>query len=319
MAKKLLFLFNPHAGKSAIREHLLEIITTFSEAGYEISVQTTQHSGHLPELIAQKAADCDLLVTSGGDGTLNETVNGLLANGLTLPVGYIAAGTINDFATTLKLSKNMPQAARDIVTGNIFPCDVGVFQNRYFSYVAAFGAFTDVSYQTPQSSKNLLGKAAYVLEAISRVPTLKSYRMRFSYDDRVIEDEFLFGMVSNSVSVGGMPLNKNRRVAMNDGLLEALLIKKPSLNFDVEAAIASLQNLDADSPFFYSFKVRQLQVTTLGEDPIPWTLDGEYGGNDRDITIGVAPQALNIIVPHDKPENAQPGDTQGEQPVPFLP
>ena len=299
MSKKLLFLFNPQAGKGAIRDHLLDIITTFSDAGYELNVQTTRYSGHLVELIAEKAAGYDLLVTSGGDVTLNETINGLLRNGLPLPVGYIAAGTINDFATTLKLSKNMSHAAKGIVNGSVFSCDVGIFQDRYFSYVAAFGAFTDVAYQTPQNTKNLLGKAAYVLEAIGRLPTLKTYRMRFEYDDQVIEDEFLFGMVSNSISVGGMPLNKNRSVSMNDGLLEVLLVKKPTLPFDVEAAISSLQTLDGDSPFFYSFKVKQLRVVTLGESNVPWTLDGEYGGNDRDITIDVAPQALNILVPND--------------------
>ena len=299
MKKKLLFLFNPQAGKGAIRDYLLDIITTFSDAGYDLSVQTTQHSGHLPEIIAEKAKDFDLLVTSGGDGTLNETINGLLHSRLTMPVGYIAAGTINDFATTLRLSKHMPQAAKDIVNGTAFPCDVGVFQNRYFSYVAAFGAFTDVAYQTPQNTKNLLGKAAYVLEAIGRLPTLKTYRMRFEYDDQVIEDEFLYGMVSNSITVGGMPLNKNRSVSMNDGLLEVLLIKKPTFPFDVEAALNSLQTLEGDSPFFYSFKVNQLRVVTLDETNVPWTLDGEYGGDDRDITIGVIPSALNILVPNE--------------------
>ncbi len=299
MNKKLLFLFNPQAGKGAIRDQLLDIITTFSDAGYEITVQTTRYAGHLPELIAQKAAGFDLLVTCGGDGTLNETINGLLHSGLKMPVGYIPAGTVNDFATTLKLSKNMAQAAKGIVNSTVFPCDIGIFQRRYFSYVAAFGAFTDVSYQTPQSSKNLLGKAAYVLEAIGRLPTLKTYRMRFEHDDQVIEDEFLYGMVSNSISVGGMPLNKNRSVSMNDGLLEVLLIKKPALPFDVEAALTSLQTLDGDSPFFYSFKVNKLRVINLSENSVPWTLDGEYGGNDRDITIGVAPCALNILIPNE--------------------
>lgn len=299
MAKKMLFLFNPQAGKAAIREHLLDIITCFSNAGYDISICATQYAGHLPELIRQKAGDFDLLVTSGGDGTLNETVNGLLHSGLSLPVGYIPAGTINDFATTLKISKNMVQASKDIVNGSVFPCDVGRFQKKYFTYVAAFGAFTDVSYQTPQSSKNLLGKAAYVLEAIGRLPTLKSYRMRFSYDNTVIEDEFLFGMVSNSITVGGMPLNRYRTVSMHDGLLEVLLVRKPSLPFDVEAAISSLQTLDTNSPFLYSFKVRELHVTALTEEPLPWTIDGEYGGNDRELDIGVVPAALNILIPSD--------------------
>lgn len=299
MAKKLLFAFNPQAGRAAIRNHLLTIIDTFVKAGYEVTVQTTQYAGELPHIIREKAANYDLLVTSGGDGTLNETINGLLTNDLHLPFGYIAAGTVNDFATTLRLSKNMEQAAEDITAGRVFPCDVGRFQGRFFSYVAAFGAFTDVSYETPQSSKNLLGRAAYVLEAIGRLPSLKSYHMRFAFDGQVIEDEFLFGMISNSISVGGMPLNERRYVSMNDGILEVLLIKKPTLPMDVSAAIASLQYLEAESPFYYAFKVRSVHVSNLEETDIPWTLDGEYGGSDREIDIQVCAQALQILVPPD--------------------
>ncbi len=297
MSKKLFFAFNPHVGKAAIKEHLLSIITTFVEAGYEVTVQTTQQAAELPDIIREKAAGYDLLVTSGGDGTLNESINGIITGGIQIPFGYIPAGTVNDFATTLRLSKNMDQAARDIIRGVVFPCDVGKFQQSYFSYVAAFGAFTDVAYQTPQSSKNLLGKAAYVFEAIGRLPTLKSYRMRFECQDRVIEDDFLFGMVSNSVSVGGLPLNEHRAVSMNDGVLEVLLVKKPVLPTDINAAIASLQNMETESPFFYSFKAKKLRVLTLDEAPVPWTLDGEYGGNDKDITIEVCPRALSILVP----------------------
>lgn len=301
MARKLLFAFNPHAGRAAIKEHLLSIIKTFVEADYEVTVQTTRRSGELPEIIREKAAGYDLLVTSGGDGTLNESINGLMSSGLHIPFGYIAAGTVNDFATTLRLSKNMSQAARDIVNGSIFRCDVGQFQDRYFAYVAAFGAFTDVAYQTPQASKNLLGRAAYIFEGIGRLPTLKSYRMRVTFDDQVIEDEFLFGMVSNSVSVGGMPLNGRRDVSMNDGILEVLLVKKPTIPFDATAASASLQNMEVNSPFFYAFKVRSVHITNLETEDVPWTLDGEYGGSDREIDIGVCREALSILVPVDSP------------------
>lgn len=297
MEKKLLFVFNPHAGRAAIREHLLEIIKTFVGAGYEVTVQTTQHSGELPDILRRKAAGYDLVVTSGGDGTLNESVNGLVLNGLTVPFGYIAAGTVNDFATTLRLSKNMSQAARDIIHGTVFSCDVGRFQNRCFAYVAAFGAFTDVAYQTPQASKNLLGRTAYIFEAIGRLPTLKSYRMRFEFDGQAIEDDFLFGMISNSVSVGGMPLNVQRDVSMDDGILEVLLVKRPGIPFDPAAATASLRNMEVNSPFFYAFKVRSLRVLTLENENVPWTLDGEYGGDDRDIAIGVYSKALKILVP----------------------
>lgn len=323
MAKKLLFAFNPHAGRAAIKDHLLDIITTFVEAGYEVTVQTTRYAGELPHIIGEKAKDYDLLVTSGGDGTLNETINGLLTHGLQLPFGYIAAGTVNDFATTLRLSKNMPQAAQDIVGGVPYPCDAGMFQNKYFSYVAAFGAFTDVSYQTPQASKNLLGRAAYVFEALGRLPSIKSYHMRFEFDNEVIEDEFLFGMVSNSISVGGMPLNGRRDVSMNDGMLEVLLIKKLTIPFDVEAVSTSLLNLEINSPFFYAFKVSQLRVINLEEEDIPWTLDGEYGGSDRDITIRVCHQALHILVPPDAKVLAAsappPPDALPEAATPAIP
>lgn len=297
MEKKLLFVFNPSAGRGAIKEHLLDIVKTFVESGYEITIQTTQHSGELPEILKQKAKNYDLVVTSGGDGTLNESVNGLIANDLKMPFGYIPAGTVNDFATTLKLSKNMSKAAKDIVNGIPYYCDVGRFQNKCFAYVAAFGAFTDVAYQTPQVSKNLLGRAAYVFEGIARLPTLKSYHMRFEFDDQIIEDDFLFGMISNSISVGGMPLNERRDVSMDDGILEVLLVKLPTIPFDAAAASQSLENMEVNSPFFYAFKVRSMRIINLSETVVPWTLDGEYGGDDREITVGVYNKALQILVP----------------------
>ena len=297
MSRKLLFLFNPHAGRTAIRDHLLEILDTFVKGDCEVTVRTTQRAGELPELIRDMTPGYDLLVTCGGDGTLNETVNGLIKYGISIPCGFIPAGTVNDFATTLKISKNMEQAAKDIVDGTVFRCDVGKYQDRYFSYVAAFGAFTDVSYGTPQNFKNLLGRGAYLLDGIAHLPMLKSCRLRFEYDGNVIEDDFLFGMASNSISVGGMPLNSHREVTMDDGLLEVLLIKKPHLPFDPVAMVNSLQNMDESSEFFYAFKTNELHVTTLQEEPVPWALDGEYGGNDREVTIGVMPRALPIIVP----------------------
>ncbi len=296
MKKRMLFAFNPKAGRSVIKEYLLEIVETFVAADYDVTIRTTQYAGELPNIIKEQAPGFDLLVTSGGDGTLNETVNGLMENNLSIPFGFIPAGTVNDFATTLRLSKNMPQAARDIVNGVVFPCDACVFQDRYFSYVAAFGSFTEVSYETPQAYKNLLGKVAYALDAIGRVPSIRSHRMRLEFDGQVIEDDYLFGMVSNSISVGGMPLNSNREVWMNDGILEVMLIKKPTLPFNIRDAADSIRTLEINSPFLTTFKVKEVTVTNLDEEDVPWALDGEYGGCDRVVKVGVRKQALNIMV-----------------------
>lgn len=191
--KKLLFAINPHAGKGEIKTKALEVIDLFVHDGYEVTVHTTQRRREITHLLAGRAALYDLIVCCGGDGTLNETIDGLMRCAQRPPLGYIPAGTVNDFASSLGISKNILQAAHTILQGVPFACDIGSFGARYFSYIAAFGAFTDVAYQTPQQSKNMLGRAAYFLEGIRRLPSIHPYHMKLTHDSGEIEGDFCLG------------------------------------------------------------------------------------------------------------------------------
>ena len=155
--KKMLFIFNPFSGKAQIKSKLFEIIDVFVKGGYEVIVHPTQAVGDGFEKTKELAPQVDLVVCSGGDGTLDEVVSGLMEVDQRVPIGYIPAGSTNDFANSLSISKDMVQAAKDIIEGNLYSCDVGAFNNDSFVYIAAFGLFTDVSYETDQHMKNILG------------------------------------------------------------------------------------------------------------------------------------------------------------------
>ena len=291
--KKLLFLVNPHAGKSEIRHKLLEIVDLFVRHGWEVTVHTTQRPLEIPKLVKRRAKRYELVVCCGGDGTLNETVAGLMACDPRPMLGYIPAGTVNDFASSLGLSKNMPEAARAIMEGVPFCCDIGGFNDRYFTYIAAFGAFTDVAYQTPQQTKNVLGRAAYILEGIRRLPSIKAYRLTVEHDGGRVEGDFLFGMVTNSRSVGGFRLAGKIDVSMNDGLLEVLLVRNPTNPMEAQQVITAILGQQFDSELILCF--RTTAVTFCSAEEVPWTLDGEFGGAVCRAEIVNHPRALQVL------------------------
>lgn len=292
--RKLLFLVNPHAGKEAIRAPFLRVIDTFVKAGYEPTVYLSQRSGEIPEVAAREAGDYDLVVCSGGDGTLNETVNGLMRVNNPPTLGYLPMGTTNDFAASLCLSRDPELAADVAVRGSTISVDVGRFGDDYFAYVAAFGAFTDVPYTTSQDAKNNLGKLAYALEVIQRLGNLPSYKVRLEHDGGVVEDEILIGLVSNSSSVAGFALGDLLDVSMNDGLLEGTLIRKPAMMIELSRVINSLLVGELDEELILSVKTRKLRITS--DIPIQWTLDGEFGGNLTDVEIENIHRALRVNV-----------------------
>lgn len=296
LKRRLLFAVNPHAGKAAVRNKLLPIIQRFNQGGYEVTVFTTQRAGQLPEYIRDNAEQYDVVVCCGGDGTLNETVNGLMACKNPPRMGYIPAGTTNDFATSFGLSKNMIQAAEDVVEGFAAPFDVGKFDdNEYFTYVAAFGAFTDVPYETSQDAKNILGKLAYVLEGAKRIPSLKPYHIRMEHDGGVIEDDILVGIIGSSEYVAGMPMGKMVDASMSDGLMDVILIKNPGNILELQPIINSFLLGEFDEKQVYTLKTSKLRISA--DRPIPWTLDGEYGGTTGQVTIENQKQALSVLVP----------------------
>ncbi len=296
--KKLLFIYNPKAGKGQIRGNLMDILDIFAKAGYEITVRPTQYAGEGVKLASKRTGKYDLIVCSGGDGTLDEVVTGIMESGRKKTVGYIPAGSTNDFGNSLHIPKNMKQAALAAVNGQQFACDVGVFNRNFFVYIAAFGLFTEVSYETKQELKNVLGHMAYILEGMKKLTNIKSYHMKITAQDMVIEDDFLYGMVTNSVSVGGFKGITGKFVDLSDGVFEVTLIKRPKNLEDLNRILGALTMKDIDAAQMYCFKTSSLQVEA--QEEVAWTLDGEYGGRHTQVFIENRKQALDIMVPREK-------------------
>lgn len=294
MDKKLLFVYNPKAGKARIRTKLADILEVFARDGYELTVCPTQKREDARRIVAGRSREYDLVVCSGGDGTLDETVTGMMQSGFRTPIGYIPAGSTNDFGGSLALPKNMVKAAETIVGGQDFPCDMGSFNEDIFVYIAAFGLFTDVSYETGQDMKNVLGHMAYILEGMKRLSAIKSYPMRVSYEDKVIEDDFIFGMITNSVSVGGFKNITGKNVKLDDGVFEVTLIKRPKNPVELNNIMLSLLNRAIDTKSMYCFRTAELELES--PDPVSWTLDGENGGSHRNVHIKNLRQAIEIRV-----------------------
>lgn len=294
MGKKLLFIYNPKAGKAQIKSKLADILDIFAEAEYEITVVPTRKRDDARLATAGRSKKYDLVVCSGGDGTLDEVVTGMMQSGFRTPIGYIPAGSTNDFGGSLGLPKNMVQAAQTIVSGRNFPCDVGSFNTDTFVYIAAFGLFTDVSYETEQEVKNVLGHMAYLLEGMKRLSAIRSFPMKVSYDDQVIEDDFIFGMITNSTSVGGFKNITGKNVKLDDGVFEVTLIRRPKNPIELNNIMISLVNRDIDMGAMYCFRTDR--VVLESEEPVAWTLDGENGGNHERVEIRNLHQAIEIMV-----------------------
>lgn len=292
--KKLLFVVNGHSGKGQIKNKLLDIIDIMIKEGYHVQVHTTQEREDATKVVREQAKYYDLVVCSGGDGTLDEAVTGMMQSEVRTPLGYIPAGSTNDFANSLEIPKDMIQAAKTAVLGVPFSCDVGEFNGDYFIYVAAFGIFTDVSYATSQELKNALGHVAYILEGAKRLHTIKSYHMRVEYDGNEIEGDFLLGMITNSTSVGGFKNMTGKDVKLDDGMFEVTLIHKPKNIIELNTIIASLTNLKDETDLIDSFRTDSVKF--YSEEEIPWTLDGEFGGDHKEVQIKDHCKAVDIMI-----------------------
>ena len=295
LEKKLVFIFNPKAGKGKIKTSLMEIVDIFNKGGYEVIIRATQAPRDAYEQVKKYADQVDLIVCSGGDGTLDEVVTGITEVGSNVPIGYIHAGSTNDFANSLFMPKNMLDAASMIMDGEIYKCDVGRFNHQTFAYVAAFGLFTDVSYETDQAVKNVLGHMAYILEGAKRIFNIPSYKIKVEHDGEVIEDEFIFGMVTNSRSVGGFSNMVGKNIVFDDGLFEVTLIKPPKNPIALQEIIAALLIEQVDTKHMYTFKTKKITFDSVEE--IPWTLDGEFGGEQDYVEIENVQKAMEIMVP----------------------
>lgn len=293
--KSLLFIYNPKAGKAGIVSCLSDVIDTMSRAGYEVTVYPTKCQGD-GEVKARECENVyDRIVCSGGDGTLDEIVTGIMFSGKKVPVGYIPAGSTNDFGRSLGIPKDMREAARVSVGDNIFKCDIGKFNERYFVYVAAFGLFTDVTYETDQNLKNIFGYAAYLGEAVKRLHSIKPIPLKITYDNQVIADNFLVGMISNSDSVGGVSALTGPDVELDDGLFEVLLIKEPANVLEFNTIPPAIFDRRIKSDCVITFRCSSINI--LSDEPIPWTLDGEYGGTVSKVDIVDLHEEVEFVVP----------------------
>lgn len=296
--KKMFFLVNLIAGKAAIGDNLGEIINEFNKAGWEVTVRITQDSGDAA-VMARYACDNDfgVLVCAGGDGTLSQCLQGIMSAERRIPIGYIPAGSTNDFARSLGIPASPMDAVRWIVSGVPRACDVGGLNDSYFSYIAAFGAFTNVTYETPQNIKNIFGHAAYLVGGLLQLTSLRSKRMRVEWGDNCIEDDFIFGMVTNSSSVAGL-LSMNDFL-LDDGVFEVTLIKKPANPVQLQQILHSLLNIgvELDKEYIRFFRTDKITFTSLGGDPVTWTTDGEYGGDSQINVIRSIPRAVEFLLP----------------------
>ena len=293
--KKALFIYNPNAGKGLLKPKLSDIIDIIVKAGYEVVVYPTQKYKDAYYKVKTFTEEYDRVICSGGDGTLDEVVTGMMKREKKIPVGYIPTGTTNDFASSLHIPKNLLQAASTAAEGREFPCDIGRFNGDVFVYIAAFGLFTDVSYETKQEMKNVLGHLAYVLEGAKRLFNIPSYKVKVTHDDEVVEDEFVYGMVTNSRSVGGFRNLIGKQVGFDDGVFEVTLIKTPKNPIELQEIIAALMIEQMDSKYMYTFKSGRIMFESIEE--IPWTLDGEFGGEHDEVVVENLNKELQIMVP----------------------
>lgn len=298
--KKLLFVYNPRAGKEMLKPRLSDVLDIFVKAGYEVTVHPTQaYRDAYCQIKEYEVGKYDLIACSGGDGTIDEVATGMMKRREmgkdVVPVGYIPAGTTNDFAKSLHIPRKPLAAADNAVKGVPFPCDIGKFNDSVFVYIAAFGIFTDVSYETDQAVKNVLGHMAYILEGAKRIFNIPSYKIKVEHDGEVIEDEFIFGMVTNSRSVGGFSNMVGKNIVFDDGLFEVTLIKTPKNPIALQEIIAALLIEQVDTKHMYTFKTKKITFDSVEE--IPWTLDGEFGGEQDYVEIENVQKAMEIMVP----------------------
>lgn len=293
--KKVLMILNPSSGMRQANKSMVEIIRVFCSAGYTVEVAVTEKAGDATEFAKQKAGEVDLVVGIGGDGTFNEVLVGLLENGAETPIGYIPAGSTNDFAASLGLSKDVVKAAKDIVEGEPRTLDVGSFNGRIFSYVASFGAFTRASYGASQSIKNALGHMAYILEGIKDIPSIKSERLWIKMKQGTYGGKYVFGAISNSTSVGGILTLDQNLVDMNDGEFEVLLIKSPGNIIELNQIIIALTTGNFKSPMISFFSTDEVEI--IADEDMPWTLDGEFQEGSSRIDVKNIHDAIRLMVP----------------------
>lgn len=292
--KKLLLIINPVAGRNQAQADLFKMVRVFSEHDCEVTVYPTRGPQDCTRKVLADAGRFDLVVCCGGDGTLNEMVSGMMQREDHVPMGYIPLGSTNDFAASLHLPSHVEEAALRCVEGTAFHMDVGSLNDRYFNYIAAFGAFTEASYATPQQIKNALGHLAYILEGVKSLGRLQPIHVRITADGEAFEEDYLFGAVTNTVSLGGVLRLDPSRVLLDDGMYELLLVKNPQNPTEAQAMLSALMLQNYDGPL-----VRMLRASDIlfeSNHEISWTIDGEFGGSFSTTHILNNKNAVTLMV-----------------------
>ncbi len=303
--KKMLFLYNPKSGTGQIRSSVAKIVEIFSEADYDVTIYPTKAALDARDTVCARAADFDIIVCGGGDGTLDEVVAGLMMAQIHRTVGYIPAGSTNDFGTSVGIPRQPKRAAKVVVDGQPFLCDIGRFnQKEYFVYVAAFGLMTNVSYETGQDLKNVLGHAAYIVEGLKSLGSWESYHLEIESEEYTGQGDFIYGMVSNSNSVAGIKGFPGRDVSLDDGVFEVTLVRTPEDLLDLQNTIGAFFTGDENSQAVIRFKTKHVVFTS--DEPLAWTRDGENGGMHTTVELETLPKVLEIMV--EAPEALEEGE-----------
>lgn len=293
--ENLFLVVNPKSGLGKMKTELFKVCETLTKGGYRVTLHITARRGDATEEVKNLGNEFSTIVVCGGDGTLNEVLTGVMQNQNSYRIGYIPSGTLNEWSQGLKISRNIGKAAKDIVSGNDVKLDIGRFGDHYFAYTASFGALTSASYSAPQNIKNVLGQLAYLLEGVKALGTIKPIHLKLTADDGVYEGDYLFGAVSNSMSVGGIIKLDNANVALNDGYFEVILIENPDNIADLNEIIDAIVTRKFDRKCIKQFKTKNLRVESKGK--LDWTLDGEHAVSDKAVEIENLEKAIDFIIP----------------------
>lgn len=291
--KKLLLIVNTRSGKASIGKYLADMIDYYNSEQYEVVTYIPQYRGHAKEIASQKGGEFDNIICCGGDGTFNEVVSGIMMLDKKPVVGYVPCGSTNDFANTAGIPIDIEEAFKTALTGNKTVIDIGKINERIFTYICAFGIFTNVSYETPQNMKNMLGHLAYVLEGMKQIANIPSYKIRVEYDNGVIDDKFVLGFVANSKKVGGFKIFGDDDIDLDDGLFEVILVKSINNINDVRDFIACFLAAKFDRDLFYVFKTSNIRF--ISDEDVSWTVDGEYCGSFKEAHIHNSCRSLEIM------------------------
>jgi len=292
--KKALFIINPCSGKKKILKSITEIDKVLYEGGYSADIYFTKCRKDATQKVISDGAGYDMIICGGGDGTYNEVISGVLKAQLSVPVGYIPAGTTNDFASTLGIPSKNVLAAKKITDGTPSPIDVGCFGDIYFSYIASFGAFTASSYSANQKLKNRLGHSAYIFEGAKEITSIKPYKIKVEVNGESFEDEFIFGAVCNSKSIAGLIKLEEGVADLSDGIFELVLVRKPLHLINYKKIMSSVKKGDNTNENVVFLHTDNVKITT--DEELHWSLDGEHAVSCGEVEIKNLNHAISLIL-----------------------